>query len=62
MNDNIDLARQRLQEFESLRLEVERLKHEYEYLPKEYNDDDMKKKIDIIEDEIARYEEIKSKI
>jgi len=61
-NENIELARQRLSELEKLRLEEAKLKQKYDYLPKEYNDDEVKKQIDLIEDEILKYEEIKEKI
>lgn len=60
--DNLELAKQKLQKLEKLQAEELKLKKENEYLPKTYNDDNIKKQIDLIEDEILKYEEIKEKI
>ena len=59
---NVELARQRLNELESLRLEVARLRKEHDYLPKEYDRDEVKKQMDLIDDEIIKCEEAKEKL
>ena len=47
--DNLELAKQKLQKLEKLQAEELKLKKENEYLPKTYNDDNIKKQIDLIE-------------
>lgn len=58
MNENIDKVQSDLKKLEALRNQIISLTNTFEYIPKSYNEEEIKKQISDLEDQILKLQKI----